>query len=119
MFLKEVLLPQLDSGIEIGLGYRSALIDHNVAAIDFICDGDGSGFYLLPGDPFSKHSVSEETNLITKTMHEDLVQLHDRLRAALRESTRCEVVSTRDTMDSDRIIALLTYPDHYHRVIVS
>ncbi|MGD0027251.1 MAG: hypothetical protein ABSC37_21950 [Xanthobacteraceae bacterium] len=112
LFVKEVLVPQLKVGIEIAIGYRGALVDGNVAAIDLICDDAGWGFYLLPGDRFGRGNVSEVQNLIDRTMHQDFVQLHDDLKEVLRKSERCAVLKGSDTMDEARLIALLTYPDH-------
>ena len=64
LFIDEVVSPQLEAGMELVFMNPSALIEHDLAAIDFVSNGVDWGFYLMPTDDFEKNKLSEAHNSI-------------------------------------------------------
>jgi hypothetical protein len=64
LFIKEVVREQLSAGIEVIFMNPRALIENDLAAMDFISNGVDWGFYLMPIDKFEETEVSARNNLI-------------------------------------------------------
>jgi hypothetical protein len=64
LFIAEVVRAQLSAGIELVFINQRVLIEHDLAALDFISNGVDWGFYLMPLESFDKTTVSAAHNLI-------------------------------------------------------
>lgn len=79
LFINQVALPQLKEGIHLYFLSSTALIDNDLAAIDFICDSNDWGFYLLPTDNFTKNSVSKVNNSVHRHHMQQFMSIFNNL----------------------------------------
>jgi len=93
LFIDEVVIPQLNAGIELVFMSRDVLLDRDLAAMDFISNGTDWGFYLIPTDPFEKDKVSYCNNTILsshitnfQSVFEDLYSCNDTRQKRIKNS---------------------------------
>ena len=88
LFIKDVINPQVNAGVEIGLVYSGALVDKDIGAIDCVFDDLGWGFYLMPRDSFSTAKVSMNKNLINSNLISDFRKLHEDVKRIVESHGR-------------------------------
>jgi hypothetical protein len=85
VFINQVIKPQVEVGVEVGMVFIESLLTHDVGVADFILDGSGWGFYLLPGDRFKKDDVAASRNLACLEMKPDLERIHGNVKTFVSE----------------------------------